>query len=120
MKLFKYDPKTQSFEFRIKDFLDEYHLKVLSSFKDHQCVDWTVLEELFADENEDGRTQAKTDSTYHLSDLGLIEYEHDKQISDGWDATTREQINVRKVSGYFLTSLGKSFVNSLAPKAKKK
>lgn len=117
MKLFKYDPKTKIFEYRLRDGLDENHLKILLAFKDHKCLDWTLIEELFANEGENA-AQAKTNSTFHLSQLGLIEYD-DKTISDGWNTEARKPINERKVSGYFLTTMGKSFVNSLLSKDKR-
>jgi len=117
MKLFSYNPKTKVFEYRVRDSLSDLHIKFLLAIREKRYVDHDIINILFnedfADDDENARWQIRHDILFHLMELGLIEYKNNQNISD-WNG--KEHINARTVSGYFLTSMGKAFVNSLLPK----
>lgn len=127
MKLFRYDKKSGRFEYRLSDRLNEIEIRTLFFIKNNGFINNQHENALFAEDasgqtrqdREDNVGQIFHDVGWHLSNLLLIKFEHDKVISD-WDQNKKEYVNQRKVTGYFLTDIGKSFINSLEQNTKKK
>lgn len=127
MKLFSYDKKTGRFEYHLTDRLNEIHIRALKAISHHKYLNHEGESAVFAEDAPGKDRQEKEDNVYqishdvmsHLTYLGFVEWEMNKAISD-WDEATKNYINDRKVSGYFLTENGKAFIDSLEPKHKRK
>ena len=113
MKLFRYDPKTGRFEFCIKDHVVPDDLKVLKYIAKKGYGDPAEMDDLFINVKKDDRHQHVSNIIHHLRELEMVIFRDDQNVCIRRNKKDYNKSTWEKKSGYFLTTIGKSFAHSL-------
>lgn len=120
MITFKFDKKTGRFDFHSVGFLSKRDLTALKAIVEKGYATQEVFEAAFPlpPGQEDHRYQQFHDITWKLKDMGLIIWKRDENVLVYVDTKDYKNNKYEKVTGEFLTPLGKAFMLSMGMKQK--